>query len=295
MISHNSPLVSIISVNFNANDVTEEFLDSIQKLEYPNLEVVVVDNASTENPIPYLSQKFPFVKFIRSETNLGFAGGNNLGINASNGEYLFFVNNDTVFDQDLILSLLSVFTENPRIGGVSPKIIYEGTSIIQYAGYTPLSFTARNKAIGHQCMDSEDFSDVISTPYLHGAAMMISRKVIKKVGPMPEIYFLYYEELDWSEQIRDAGFQLAVDRRVSILHKASVSVGKESPIKTYYMIRNRWLFIRRNGSLSQKVFFALYTSLVIFPKDLLKHGLKGDGKQLTSLCKGYFWHFRGIN
>ncbi|MFT4847486.1 MAG: GT2 family glycosyltransferase [Parvicella sp.] len=285
------PLISIISVNFNAAATTVEFLHSIKNLDYPNIEVIVVDNASDDQPIEGLRRQFPTVQFIVSEVNRGFAGGNNLGIKAAKGDFLFFVNNDTTFGEDLLYSLLSVFNDDDRIGGVSPKIIYEGTEIIQYAGFTSLSLIMRNQSIGHQCKDAEEYNDVILTPYLHGAAMLISRKVIDRVGLMPEIYFLYYEELDWSEQMRIAGFQLAVDRRVAILHKASVSVGKNSPLKTYFMMRNRWLFVRRNGKPFQKVFYFLYVSLVVFPKEFFNYLFRLEWKQIQSLIRGYFWNY----
>src|SRR5690606_21432287 len=96
------PLVSIISVNFNQEKVTKELLFSIQKLSYRNLEVIIVDNGSKNNLISYLENKFPDFIFLRSDKNLGFAGGNNLGIREAKGEYIFFINNDTILTPDCI-------------------------------------------------------------------------------------------------------------------------------------------------------------------------------------------------
>ena len=288
----NFPLVSFISVNFNAHEATLEFLDSISDLKYPNYEVIIVDNASDFSSEDLIKQQFPSVTYVQSEENLGFAGGNNLGIKNSKGAFLFFVNNDTVLTEGVVESLISVFDALPKVAGVSPKIIYEGTDIIQYAGYTELTLTARNSAIGNGLNDGEAFNKVKETPYLHGAAMMISREAYEEVGLMSEDYFLYYEELDWSQRFRNSGFELYVDQRVSIYHKASVSVGKNSPLKTYYMMRNRWLFVRKNCGFFQNVFYSFYVSLIVFPKDVLKYLFKREWAQLSAVLRGYFWNYR---
>ena len=110
--------VSVITVNFNQPQVTEELLHSIKGL-YSNLELIVIDNGSKVNPIPAWETKYPAIKFIRSDKNLGFAGGNNLGIKQATGDYLFLVNNDTEFTAGLVEKLVEVMDSNPKIGMVS--------------------------------------------------------------------------------------------------------------------------------------------------------------------------------
>ena len=122
--------VSIITVNFNHSHVTDELLDSIaEKNTYSNLEIIVVDNASKINPVPAWLSKYPYVNFIRSEINLGFAGGNNLGIKQASGDYLFLINNDTEIAKGLIETLVSTLDEHPEVGMVSPKIKYSRRKI----------------------------------------------------------------------------------------------------------------------------------------------------------------------
>ena len=134
--------VSVITVNYNQPQVTEELLQSIFSLNrYPETEIIVVDNGSRNNPVSDWLNKFPDVRFIRSESNLGFAGGNNLGIEAASGEYLFLVNNDTEFTPGLIETLVSVLDERPEVGVVSPKIrFFHQPDTLQYAGFTPNEF-----------------------------------------------------------------------------------------------------------------------------------------------------------
>lgn len=285
MSQKNNPLVSVITVNYNSIQVTLELLASLRNSTYSSVEVIVVDNASTENAEELIKQNFPNIQWVRSSENLGFAGGNNLGIQASKGHFLFFVNNDTEVTSNLISNLVTILSDNPNIGIVSPKIKYFNTNVIQYAGYTPMSLiTARNEAIANKQEDSKALTGLHSTPYAHGAAMMIPRKIIEKVGAIPEDFFLYYEELDWCEQIKRAGFKIAVDLSSSIYHKESMSVGKTSSLKLFYQTRNRILFVRRNMPLGGKLLFHIYLYMLVAPVKLFKYLLSGH----THYAKAYW-------
>ena len=183
--------ISIITINYNGLANTCALIETIPFNDYP-LEVIVVDNASSEDEATHIEQRYPKIKVIRSKENLGFAGGNNLGIQAALGKYLFFVNNDTIFKEFNIQSLVERLESNSRIGMVCPKIRFAwGSCPIQFAGYTPLSrITLRNKAIGYGEEDLGQYDIAHSTPYAHGAAMMVKREAVEKAGMMPECYFL---------------------------------------------------------------------------------------------------------
>jgi len=261
-MSQQPPLVSLITVNYNQLGVTCEMLDSLKSLSFTDYEVVLVDNASKENPKSHINKHYPDVKVVVSAENLGFAGGNNLGIQASKGKYLFFINNDTELTEGLIEQLLATFENIPKLGVVCPKICYfnenpgKDADIIQYVGSTPVNpYTARNRTLGEMEPDSGQYTEIKATPYAHGAAMMISKKAIDEVGLMPEDFFLYYEELDWCEMFKRAGYKVYVEPNAKIYHKESISVGKMSTLKTYYLTRNRILFMRRNKSGFQVLMF----------------------------------------
>ena len=252
------------------------------------IEVIVVDNASTQDEATELEKRYPLIIVIRSDKNLGFAGGNILGIQAAHGKYLFFLNNDTLLPQPSSLSLLiNRLASSDQIGMVCPKIRFTwGEQPIQYAGYTPLSkITLRNKAIGFGEEDNGQYDVAHPTPYAHGAAMMVKREVIEKVGLMPECYFLYYEELDWSMMIRRAGYEIWYDPSCTIFHKESQTTGQQSPLKTYYISRNRLLFAQRNINGGEKYLTYIYLIMVAV-RDVLKYLCKGQINMAKAVMKG---------
>ena len=269
--------LSIITINYNGLKDTCELMETLP-LEDETIEVIVVDNASTQDEASIIEQRYPQITVIRSKENLGFAGGNNLGIQSSHGKYLFFINNDTLFRgvghslTSYLLPLTSLLDSSDNIGMVCPKIRFAwGNTPIQYAGYTPLSkITLRNSAIGCGEADNGQYDTPHPTPYAHGAAMMVKREVIDKVGMMPECYFLYYEELDWSMMIRRAGYDIWYEPACTIYHKESQATGQNSPLKSYYMTRNRLLFAKRNISIPQKYLTYSYLIVIVALRDVLK-------------------------
>lgn len=287
------PLVSIVTLNWNTVDVTCDFLRSVkEKNTYTNIEVIVVDNASKKNPAKLFLSVYPAAKVIRNQLNLGFSGGNNTGIRAAKGDYIFIVNNDTEFTPGLIEGLLEVFAQYPQAGLVSPKFHYffnKGT--IEYAGYNAVNiFTGRNTVIGNKEQDIGQYNKISETHYGHGGAMMVAKKVISDVGLMPEEFFLYYEELDWSSQIKKKGYKIYYQPKSLIYHKESMTTGKMSPMKTYYLTRNRILFMRRNMPSFNFIIFISFFILLTIPKHTIIYLVKGQTQHLISFWKGILWH-----
>ena len=288
------PLVSIITLNWNTPAVTCELLSSIKEHNtYNNVEVIVVDNASDADPTEAFISTFPSVKVIRNSKNLGFSGGNNAGIKAATGDYLFIVNNDTEFTAGLIESLLKVFEKNQDAGIVCPKFhYYFNKGIIEYAGYKPVNiFTGRNGMIGSGEKDNGQYNQLNKTCYAHGGAMMVDKKAVEKVGLMPEQFFLYYEELDWSVRFRKSGYSIYFQPEALIYHKESMTTGKTSPLKTFYLTRNRILFMRRNTPLPGLSVFIVYFILFTIPKNSLSFMFRRQTDHLKSFWKGIWWHF----
>ncbi|MEI8074301.1 MAG: glycosyltransferase family 2 protein [Bacteroidota bacterium] len=287
-------LVSIITVNYNHSHVTDEFLDAFYKTnEYPNIEIIVVDNASKIDPVPAWVIKYPQVQFVRSEVNLGFAGGNNVGIGKAKGDLLFLVNNDTEFTPGLIKSLVDSFNEFPKTGMISPKIRYfQQPDTLQYAGYTNMNyFTARNYCVGAFEKDNGQYDHLSGlTGFGHGAAMMVSKEVIEKVGLMFENYFLYYEELDWGARIKKAGFEIRLNMQSLIYHKESVSVGQKSALKEFFMNRNRILFIRRNASLFQRIIFYCHFIFLVTPRNIFSYINEAHSDFIPILLRAIWWN-----
>jgi len=286
---HQECEISIITINYNGIKDTCELIESLP-LEDDSLEVIVVDNASKEDEATIIEQRYPQVKVIRSKENLGFAGGNNLGIQVARGKYFFFINNDTLLrpqTSDLRL-LINRLESSPKIGAVCPKIRFSwGDNPIQFAGYTPLSkITMRNHAIGCGESDKGQYDTAHPTPYAHGAAMMVKREVIEKVGFMPECYFLYYEELDWSMMIRRAGYDIWYEPAMTVYHKESQTTGQQSPLRTYYITRNRLLFVKRNNKTVSRYLSYLYQICVVVCRDILKYTLQRRFDLVKAVSRG---------
>jgi GT2 family glycosyltransferase len=285
----NLPLVSVIALNWNTTELTCDFLRSINELgTYKNLEIIIVDNGSRENPTTALQAVNPDVKVILTGKNLGFAGGNNVGIRAAKGEYLFIVNNDTEFTPGLIESLLEPFSADPTVGVVCPKIrFFFNRNVIQYAGFNPISvYTGRTTAIGSLEEDHGQHDTPRYTEGAHGCAMMVKREVIEKTGMFPEKFFLYYEEWDWSLRIIRAGYNIFYQPKALIYHKESMTVGKQNPLKTYYHTRNRILFMRRNMSGFHFSIFICFFTLFTVPKSILKYLFTRQFTHLRYFLKG---------
>ncbi len=256
------------------------------------MEVIVVDNASKNQEADIIAKRFPQVKVLKSKRNLGFAGGNNLGIQAALGKYLFLINNDTIFEDFNIKVLVERMESSPDIGIVCPKIRFAwDNNPIQFAGYSKLStITVRNYAIGFNEEDYGQYNSAHLTPYAHGAAMLIRREAINKVGLMPDCFFLYYEELDWSMMFTHAGYQIWYEPACTIYHKESQSTGQNSPLRTYYLTRNRLLLIRRNPREFNKTLAYIYLIGIVAPRDILKYTFIGRFDLLKATLQA-LWHF----
>ncbi|MBL7783685.1 MAG: glycosyltransferase family 2 protein [Saprospiraceae bacterium] len=286
------PKVSLITVHFNQPELTCALLDSIRRQDYKNVEVIVVDNASRENHEQLFRERFPAVIFLRSERNLGFAGGNNLALPHATGTFFFYINNDAELTDGAIRQLLKVFEQHPKAGIVSPLICYMpdesgGPDTVQYAGMTPIHpLTGRNRIVGNKETDRGQYSKPAITAYAHGAAMMVPRGVIDQVGPMQEDFFLYYEELDWSERIRRAGYEIWMQPLARVYHKESMTVEKMGALKTFYMTRNRMWFMRRHFNTAQRFIFQIFWWMVTVPKNTVSYAVRGEWDNLRAFLRG---------
>jgi GT2 family glycosyltransferase len=291
---NDNPLISIVTLTWNTTEVTCDFLRSLNENgTYSNVEVIVVDNGSKEDPTAVFKAIYPNVKVICNGRNLGFTGGNNVGIRAAKGDFLFIVNNDTEFTPGLLEGLLEIFEEYPDAGIVSPKFHYffhKGT--IEYAGYNTVNiFTGRNGMVGCREKDEGQYNEVKVTNYAHGGGMMVPRKIIDEVGGLPEEFFIYYEEFDWCEQIKRKGYKVYYQPKSLIYHKESMTTGKESAFKAFYHTKNRILYMRRNVPWYSFIVFVLYFSFLTVPKNTLVYLRRGQKHHLRSFWRGIGWQF----
>jgi GT2 family glycosyltransferase len=286
-----APLISFITIDYNGLQDTCELIESLfEKIISVSFEVIVIDNASKNDEAEIIQRKYPQITALRSERNLGFSGGNNLGIIKARGMYVFLINNDTFVLADGIKAMVEKLESDPSIAGVSPKILFAGPDHhIQFAGYEPLTkITLRNNIIGFEQADDGRWDKSTHTPIVHGAAMMLKKSAIDMVGLMPEIYFLYYEELDWSASFLRAGYNFWYVPECVVYHKGSRSTGVQSPLQVFYMTRNRLLYASRNLTGNEKWLSILYQFAIANTKAVLFFVFKRKLSLVKACLKGEY-------
>lgn len=288
------PDISFITINYNGLNDTIELIQSLNNYcKGFSFEIIVVDNGSKSNEYIEISRLFPDITVIRSDLNLGFSGGNNLGINRANGRYIFLINNDTFLIDDSLIELVKFMDSNNNAAAASPKIKFKTPeNTIQFAGYTSLSkYSIRNKLIGYFEQDFGQYPVPNETPYTHGAAMILRRSVIEEVGLMPEIFFLYYEELDWCTKMTNKGFTLWFVPAATVIHKESRSTGQGSYLRSYYIVRNRMLYSWRNRCGIERILSMAYLIMIALPKGIIQSFLKRRPDLIRSHINGAFAFF----
>jgi GT2 family glycosyltransferase len=289
-----SLLVYILLLNWNGWKDTVSCVDSCQSLLGCNFRLLIVDNASSDGSEKILRQRFPDIELIQSGANLGFAGGNNVGIRHAlerGADYIWLLNNDTVVDPSALSCLVETMERDHTIGMVGSKILYFGTpDTIWYAGAdldprTPYRSCHR----GLNQLDRGQFDEPGETGYVTGCSLLVRRKVVEMVGVLEENMFLYYEDTDWSARARHAGWKLFYAPSSVVFHKASASMGgTESPRMSYYLARNLLYFVRRNypGTLLRTLWFDFFQNIAVMAK-------KGRWRAAGFACRGIFDFFRG--
>ena len=286
-----TPKVSVILLNMKQADMTAACLKSLGACTYPNLEVLVVDQASKDGSVERLRMQFPWIRVIASDTNLGFTGGNNLGMEYATGDYFLLLNNDTEVEPGFLEPMLAVAETDTDVGAVSPLIkYYQAPDTIQYAGGPDELDMVRFRSPwkGSSQRDQGQYSRTEETSIAHGAAFLVKRSVVTSVGMLDDRFFIYFEELDWSLRIRNAGYRIMVVPSSVVLHKESMTVGKVSPVKSFYQTRNRIVLNRKHARGSQRLLFRIYQFAASFPVTVLRLA----GNRRWDLLKAYLNGFR---
>lgn len=244
------PKIAIVILNWNGYNDTFECLRSLEKLTYKNTIQVVVDNGSEVEEYNNLVKKFPQIKILRSEVNLGFSGGNNLGIKYAlehGADFILLLNNDTIVEPNFIQPLLDVFEKEKNVGIVAPQINYfnEPKKIWSEGGYV-----SKIRASGFAYSDK--FEDISNTYYeqkqfVSGCCMLIKREVFKKVGTFDNNFFLYLEDVDLCVRTIKSGYNIFISHKSKIYHKVSNSTIKNyNALPLFYVTRNRLYFVKKN-------------------------------------------------
>lgn len=260
-------MISIITVNYKQKQASIDFLHCARFLKSNvDFEVILVDNeADLENQRAF-EAACPGLKYLPITENIGFGAANNVAVKHAQGDYYLFLNNDLEFDPNFLNDLLKDVHRISDFGIISPLIYYfDQPETLQYAGYSKISsLTGRNKIV-----KEHSSNQIIPTAYAHGAAMLMKASNFKKMEGFMEDYFLYYEEIDLAARLEKHALTCFVNQNAKVFHKESLSTGKGSPLKTYFLTRNRIVFMKRNYSNLQFGIFIMSFFLISFPKFVL--------------------------
>ncbi|MBA7612767.1 hypothetical protein ES703_20007 [subsurface metagenome] len=238
------PLVSVIIVNWNGKHLLRECLESLREQAYPNSEVVLVDNGSTDGSLEYLKESFPWVRVLPLDRNYGFAEGNNRGIGVAEGDYVFLLNSDTVIDSLCILELVKMMEQDPLVGCCAPLICFHHNRVIvNSAGayYDNVGFCWEH-SFGKR-VESIDRT-IREVPVAAGCAMLIRRKVMEKTYLFDHSFFMYCEDFDFGIRLREIGYKAKLVPSAVVYHRFSASQSSQlnfqpTLFKRLYSQRNR--------------------------------------------------------
>lgn len=252
--------VSLIILHFLDKKATLDCLNSIRKLNIKDfiLQTILVNNNPKEE-LGDLKKDFKGISLIRAQSNLGYAGGNNLGIKQALGDeadYLFMVNNDTILEKNSLLRLIEVGNSNIRSGILGPKIYFapgfefhknrykksERGRVLWYAGGIMDWKNVIGRHRGVDEVGDGQYEKIEETNFVSGCAMLVKKEVFEKIGPLDENYFLYYEDNDFCQKAKKAGFKILFVPKAVVWHKNAGSSRVGSPLHDYYITRNRLLF-----------------------------------------------------
>lgn len=248
-----NPKVGIIILNWNGKTDTLELLSSAANIDYPNLDVFVVDNGSSDDSVAAIRRQYPYARILINSTNLGFAEGNNVGIRqalAEGSDYILILNNDTIVSPNIIRVFIEQMQSSSQIGILGAKIfLYDERDKLDHLGGQWNLKKGCFDLVGLRELDQhEAWEKSQELDYVYGCALFVRKEVFEVTGLFEERFFLIWEEADFCFRARRAGFKIQRCSQAKVWHKVSASFVGGKPHSTYFWWRNRLLWIERNCS-----------------------------------------------
>lgn len=285
------PSVAIIILNWNNWQDTIKCVTACQKLEWPKIRILLVDNHSTDQSLEILHHHFPDLEIIEIGINLGFAGGNNIGIQRAldlGADYIWLLNNDAVPAPDALEPLVKVLLAAPAAACAASKIYYmDDPQRIWFAGGAWSKGHLRLRQQGAGQIDTGQFGNTREIGSITGCSVLLSGKTLQHIGMLEERYFLYWEDTDWSARALNKGYTLLFVPDSHVWHKVSASIERRSTLQYYYFTRNGLYFCHAYDM------FTLPWLLLYLVVDVTVGLLKGNPAMLRGFLKGCADFLRG--
>ncbi len=295
----NYPKIIIIILNWNGKEDTIECLESLKKITYPNYEILLVDNGSTDGSLECFRERYPGMEIIENGENLGFAEGNNVGIRKAieiGADYVLLLNNDTVVDKEFLGELIKVAESDRNIGIVGPIIYYYiSQNRIQSAGAKVYWNTGNQNILRANELDVGQHK-IEEVDYVSGCALLAKSELFEKIGYLNKEYFAYWEETDWCISVKKSGYKVLCIPKAKVWHKGQSSSNKISGLHTYYMTRNMFWFMKKHACrIDFFVFLVYFFGFKFWFKNSIFLIYHKDLKLSISFCKGVIDGIRDIH
>lgn len=292
-----SNLVSIVIPHWNHRDVLADCLNSLIKTQYEPIEIIVVDNNSTDDSVEFVRKNFAQVTVIENSENLGFAGGCNVGVENARGEFIAILNNDTTQEPDWLSLLMKFMNEHPWVGIVQPKLINAtDTSQFDYSGAAggfmdKFGFPFARGRI-YEVVESDDgqYQDNIPIFWASGTACLLRREVYEEVGLFDETFFAHMEEIDFDWRAQLAGWDIYAVPEAVVYHHSGYTLPAESPFKKYLNHRNSVCMLLAN----YRAYYTVIRGMQRFLLDIAAAFFtlfRGEADRTRAIFKAWGWIF----
>ncbi|KYK37955.1 MAG: glycosyl transferase family 2 [Theionarchaea archaeon DG-70] len=244
----NYPKVTVLMLTYNGKHLLEESLTSYLHNDYQNFTITVIDNGSYDGTYTFIKEQFPQVEIIRSEHNLGYAGGINFGLayafNQDDTTYVLLTNNDVKADKRLIRELVKIAEEDEKNGFVTGKVyFYDNPTVLQTVGKKSDPVRWNGGHIGNREKDNGQYDEVSERFFADDIYMLVSRKLYEEIGGMKTLFFFQAEDYEWQARAKTVGYKIMYTPFAKLWHKVSMTIGKDSSFKAFYDAKNPMLVV----------------------------------------------------
>lgn len=288
-----TPFVSIVILNWNGRPFLQQFLSSVQAGTWPNKEIVVIDNASTDDSVEYLQHNFPAVRIIRHVSNFGFAKGYNEGLKQLQADYFVLLNSDVEVDAGWIEPVIALMESDKQVGVCQPKILqYNNREYFEYAGaaggwldYLGYPF-ARGRVFDVCEKDEGQFNDAAPVFWASGAAMFVRASVYRELGGLDEYFFAHQEEIDFCWRAQLAGHKIYVCPTSVVYHVGGGTLPKGNARKVYLNFRNNLVMMAKNMQVGEAI-WKISFRFVLDAVSAVKSLMAGEGTYFMAVIRAH--------